>query len=79
MIKKSANRILKETRIAKEADYINELMARMKSGGLAVYGPKETENAVGLGAVETLFISQEKVNDYEKLMEIQEKMRGKVK
>ncbi|MCK5022899.1 MAG: mRNA surveillance protein pelota [Candidatus Aenigmarchaeota archaeon] len=78
VIKKSANRILKETRVSKESNYVNELMARMKSGGLAVYGPKQTENAVNMGAVETLFISQEKINDYEKLMEVQEKMRGRV-
>ncbi len=45
---------------------------------LVVYGPKETEKAVSIGAVETLFVSQQKLDAFEKLMETQERMRGAV-
>jgi len=78
ILKKSANRILKETRVAKEAEYVNEIMKRIKTGGLVVYGPKETAKAVALGAVETLFVSQEKVDEFEQLMNSEEKMAGNV-
>jgi protein pelota len=78
ILKKSANRILKETRIAKESWYVNEIMKRMNTEGLVVYGPKETEKAIKMGAVETLLVSQEKVDEFEKLMEAEEKMAGNV-
>ncbi len=78
VVKKSANRILKETRIAKESEYVNEILKRIKTEGLVVYGKKETEKAVKLGAVETLFVSQEKIRDFEEIMEEQERQRGKI-
>ena len=78
ILKKSANRILRETRIAKESEYVNEILKRMKTDDLVVYGPKETAKAIEAGAVETLFVSQEKLSDFEKLMEAEEKMRGAV-
>lgn len=78
VVKKSANRILKETRVAKESKYVNEILKRIKTEGLVVYGAKETEKAVNLGAVETLFVSQERVRDFEKIMEAQEKLKGEI-
>lgn len=78
ILKKSANRILRETRVAKEAAYVNEILKRMKTEGLVVYGAKETEKAIKLGAVETLLVSQEKVNEFERLMEAEEKMGGNI-
>lgn len=78
VIKKSASRVLKETRIAKETEHVNEILKRMKTEGLIVYGLKETEKAVNMGAVETLFVSQEKISDFENIMENQERMRGEV-
>jgi protein pelota len=78
ILKKSANRILKETRIAQESEYVNEILKRMKTEGLVVYGPAETEKAVSIGAVEILFVSQQKLDTFEKLMETQERMRGAV-
>jgi protein pelota len=78
VVKKSANRVLKETRIAKESEYVDEILKKIKTNGLVVYGVNETEKAIGLGAVETLFVSHEKIRDFEKLMEKQEKMRGKI-
>ena len=78
VVKKSANRILRETRIAKESGYVNEILKRIKTEGLVVYGRKETEKAVKLGAVETLFVSQERIRDFEEIMEEQERQRGKI-
>jgi protein pelota len=78
ILKKSANRILKETRIAQESGYVNEILRRMKTDGLVVYGAAETAKAVAMGAVETLFVSQQKLDAFEKLMEAEERMRGRV-
>ena len=78
ILKKSANRILRETRIAKEGWYVNELLKRIKTDGLAVYGKSETKKAVEMGAVEALLVSQEKVDEFSDLMETQEKMRGAI-
>ena len=79
MIKRSANRILKESRIAREAGLVETLMERIQSEGLAVYGKKETREAVEAGAVETLLVSEEKIKDFEPLMDLTEKMRGSVR
>jgi protein pelota len=78
ILKKSANRILKETRIAQESAHVNEILKRMKTDGLVVYGAKEAEKAVKFGAVETLFVSQEKANEFEPLMEAEERTGGNV-
>lgn len=78
ILKKSANRLLRETRVAKEGEYVNEILKRMKTNGLVVYGAKETGKAIAMGAVETLFVSQEKANEFERLMEAEEKTGGSV-
>jgi len=78
VVKKSASRILKESRISRESEYVEEILKRMKTGGMVAYGQEETGKAVNMGAVETLFVSQEKLRDFEKLMETQEKMRGRI-
>lgn len=78
VVKTSANKILKETRIARETNLVEELLKRIKTDGLVVYGKKETLQAVNLGAVDTLLISLEKIPEFEKLMEQAEKFGGKV-
>lgn len=78
VIKKSASRILKETRIAKESSHVDELLKRIKKDGMVVYGPEETRKAISMGAVETLFVSQARLRESEDIMESQEKMRGEV-
>jgi protein pelota len=79
VIKRSANRILKESRIVREAEAVEILMERIQTEGLAVYGKKETKQAVDSGAVETLLVSEEKIKDFENLMDLTEKMRGSVR
>ncbi|HDD72584.1 MAG TPA: mRNA surveillance protein Pelota, partial [Candidatus Aenigmarchaeota archaeon] len=79
VIKKSANKILRDSRIAREAEIVEEFFSRIGSEGLAVYGKKETEQAVRSGAVEMLLVSEERMQEFEELMDITEKMGGRVK
>jgi protein pelota len=78
VVKKSANKILKETRIAKECEYVQEVLLRMKTEGLVVYGREETQKAISMGAVEILLVSDKKIVEFEKLMERVERLKGKV-
>lgn len=78
VLKRSANKIITDTRISKESKYVDEFLRRLKSDGLVTYGEKEVRNAVELGAVETLLVSLEKVRELEDLMEQTEKMKGEV-
>jgi protein pelota len=43
-----------------------------------VYGKKETEHALGMGAVERLLVSEEKIHDYEGILDEAEKMRTEI-
>ncbi len=78
VIKRSANNILKDSRVSREANFVEEFIKRISQNGLVVYGIKEAEEAVEIGAVETLLVSIEKVRELEKLLEKTEKLRGKV-
>jgi protein pelota len=78
LVKSSANRILKETRIAREAEQVENLLKEINKDGLATYGRKEVEFAVKTGAVETLLISEEKLREFEVIMNQAEKQRGRV-
>lgn len=78
IIKKSANKILKETRIAKETGLVETFLEEIGKDGKAVYGEKETKSAAKMGAVETLLVSEEKVKGLEGLMDMVEKMRGRI-
>ncbi len=50
-----------ETRIAEEADLVDELMTRMKTGAKAAYGFDSVSEAAEFGAVETLLILDERL------------------
>lgn len=46
-----------ETRLADEADFVSELLERLRTDpGAVTYGPEETQTAVEYGAVETLAV-----------------------
>lgn len=79
VIKTSANRILKDTRIARETEIVEKLLEEIEKDGKAVYGMKETEKAIGFGAVETLLISEEKLTEFEEIMDKVEKQGGSVR
>jgi protein pelota len=78
VIGKSSNRVLKETRVAKESEAVREFMERVAKEELVVYGPEETRKAVEYGAVSKLLISFEKARDFEDVMERAEKQRCEI-
>lgn len=79
VIKKSGERVLRDTRIGEESQLVEEIMARIKTEGLVAYGKKEVEEAIKIGAVETIVVSREKLKEFDRLMEECEKMQGCVK
>ncbi|MXR51562.1 mRNA surveillance protein pelota [Halovenus sp. WSH3] len=48
--------VQKETRIAEESDYIDELMDRIAEGSKVAYGPEEVAKAADYGAIEQLLV-----------------------
>jgi len=79
VIKTSANRILKDTRIARETEFVENLLKEINREGLVFYGKEETEKAIEYGAIETLLVSEEKIPDFEEIMDKVEKQSGKVR
>jgi protein pelota len=43
-----------------------------------VYGKKETEHALEMGAVERLLVSEEKIHDYEHILDKAESLRTEI-
>jgi len=79
--------ILKQDRIAKEANLVESLLIEISKNNLAVYGLKETEQAANIGAVKILLITSSLIkksreeNNYqtlEDIMKITEKTKGEV-
>ena len=50
-----------ESRIAREAELIDELLQRIKGGETAAYGPEQVEQAAEYGAVEHLLVLDERL------------------
>jgi protein pelota len=59
----AVDRIQAETRISKEAELIDELMARIAEGATAAYGIDEVAEAAEYGAVETLLVLDERLRE----------------
>ncbi len=57
----AVDEVLAETRLADEAEAIDELMRRVKSGEKAAYGPDAVERAAEFGAVEELLVVDERL------------------
>ncbi|MFB6159761.1 MAG: mRNA surveillance protein pelota [Haloferacaceae archaeon] len=55
--------IQEETRIAREAELIDELTERMATGAKATYGPENTAEAAEFGAVETLLLVDDRLRE----------------
>ncbi|WP_276271871.1 mRNA surveillance protein pelota [Haloarcula litorea] len=53
--------VQEQTRIAEEAEYIDELMARIGEGAEVAYGPEEVAKAADYGAIETLLVLDERL------------------
>ena len=53
--------VQQRTRIAEEADHIDELMARIGEGSEVAYGPEAVAKAADFGAIETLLVLDERL------------------
>lgn len=79
-------RVAEETRITREAKYIEDLMTEIAKDGKAVYGYNETRKAADYGAIEVLLIADETLRNFrekgmagiERLMKGVEYARGRV-
>ena len=78
---------LKQERIAKEINKVEELFTEIAKNNLAVYGLKETENASSIGAVKDLLItdsfiqksrSENFYNNVENIMKTVDRTKGEV-
>lgn len=78
---------LHEDRISREMNLVEELLTEISKNNLAVYGLKDTENAVNMGAVRSLLVTDSLIQksrdsgNYEKidnLMKISDSMKGSV-
>ena len=78
VMKKSGERVIRDSRIGQESELVERLMAGIKSDGMVTYGPAEVEKAIVAGAAETVLISREKVSAFEQLIERAEKMGSAV-
>ncbi len=78
LIQTSANKLLKETRVAKETELVEGLLMEIGREGPVVYGKKETEHALRMGAVEKLLVSEEKIKDYESLLDQAESLHTEI-
>jgi protein pelota len=59
----AVDRVQTETRISKEAELIDELMARIGEGAKAAYGIDEVMKAADYGAVENLLLLDERLRE----------------
>ncbi len=78
VLKRTANKILTETRVSREAKFVDEFLKRLNKGELVTYGKKEVQESVDMGAVDTLLVSVEKIDEFEHLMQKTEEMKGQV-
>lgn len=78
--KGTANRIIQNTRIAYETKLVDKLLNEISVDGLCVYGMNETAQALSLGAVETLLVSDKLIrkNDIDALIESAKKTHAKI-
>jgi protein pelota len=78
VVRASANRVLRETRIAREAGLVERLLTEIQKDGLAVYGREETRKAVEAGAVEVLLVSEERMAGMEDVMRAADGMGARI-
>ncbi len=81
----AVDRIMQESRIARESSLMEDLVREISMDGKAAYGFADVKNALGYGAVETLLIAdetlregREKGEDVDRLLMEVEQAQGKV-
>jgi protein pelota len=79
--------VLKNDRIVREANIVEELLLGIKKGDTAVYGIRQTRDAAEAGAIKTLLITnkflqkmreEDKYKDLEYMMKLVEKNKGSI-
>lgn len=79
--------VLKQDRIAKEVNLVEDLLREISKDGLVTYGIKQTRNAVDLGAVKILLVTDTyimharehgKYDDLEILLKAVESLKGSI-
>ncbi|MDY6774121.1 MAG: mRNA surveillance protein Pelota, partial [Candidatus Nanohaloarchaea archaeon] len=79
VIKRGAvKRVLEQSRISDESEAVEQFLDELNSGGDVTYGQEEVKEAVEMGAVEKLLITEPLVPDHEDLMEEVEQKNGEV-
>lgn len=72
-------KVVKESEILKETRLVNDFFVHLnKDDGLAVYGKEDIKKANEIGAIDTLLISIEKMDEIEDIAKDVEKKQGKV-
>ena len=74
------NRISEDIQLAREVSCMDELIARISSGGNAAYGRDEVENAVDMGAADEVLVTDGMIRDLRvsALLDKAENMRAKI-
>ncbi|NPA75201.1 MAG: mRNA surveillance protein pelota [Euryarchaeota archaeon] len=70
VLKSSLHKILQDTRLSREEKLIDRLLEEISKEGLYAYGMEEVKNALNMGAVETLMVSDRKYREYESLIKL---------
>lgn len=78
VLKTSGNQLLKETRIARETDFVERLLLAIKKRSLVVYKRPDVEKAIEYGALETLLVADTKVKENEGLLDRAESVSAKI-
>lgn len=76
--RKTIEKVAKGSRLTEEVEAVESFLEGLAKGGNVAYGKKAVEEAVNAGAVETLLVSDQKVREFEVLMESAEKTKSRV-
>lgn len=79
LLKRSGDAVLAKHRVAQETEWVERFLEEVRKDGMAVYGPKETEEALDVGAASVLLISEEKLSGNEALLESAEKVSAEIR
>jgi len=72
-------RIIKEDKLSKEFEKIEKLLAEiMKENGLAIYGPQEVADALEIGAVSELLVTDEFVRTKPDILDTAKKCKAEI-
>ena len=71
-------KLTKISRVTEETKAVEMLLEAMASNGKAVYGLENVKNAVESGLIRMLLVSDEKIRDYEEILDLADRMRVRI-